>query len=383
MKVLILHNILWTHYKSVLFEEIYRKAPSGVEVMVLQIARNEISRKGMESQNTEEWKYKYHLLFDDYLENISSSAKILAVFRYIIKYKPDVINISGYGIDISITLSILLARILGIKIIISSESTVQDQSRNSLKEGIKKFLVGCADGFFCFGSLAREYMLKLGASPSQIFEDAAAIVDDKTVLKEFLKAQEEGFTHPAIQKKKNFIFVGRLIPVKNLSLLLEAYKALKTHEKAAEDWGLIILGDGEEKGQCLSYVTENNLQDIAFIPAMPWYEIPKLFTVSQTLILPSFSETWGLVVNEAMVCGLSVIVSDQCGCAPDLVRQGENGFVFPSGNAGKLIEAMTTIVKNDHLSEQMGLKSKEIIRRFSVESVAGRMVDSFTFLNRK
>lgn len=383
MKVLILHNILWTHYKSVLFEEIYRKAPSDVEVMVLQIARNEISRKGMESQNTQEWKYRYHLLFDDFLENIPPFAKILAVSKYIMKYKPDVINISGYGIDISITLSILLARILGIKIIISNESTVQDQSRSGIKEGIKKFLIGCADGFFCFGSLAREYMLKLGAKPAQIFEDAAAIVDDKSVLRAFLKAKERGFKHPLIKKEKNFIFVGRLIAVKNLPLLLKAYQYLKTNEKEAEDWGLILLGDGEEKEQCLSYVRENKLRDITFIPAMPWYEIPELFTVSQTLILPSFSETWGLVVNEAMVCGLSVIVSDQCGCAPDLVRQGENGFVFPSGDAAKLTEYMAFITKNEHQMEKMGQKSKEIIRRFSVESVAARMTESFTFLNNK
>ncbi len=378
MKILILHNILWTHYKNILFEELEEKAPADMEIMVLQIARNEISRKEMETAGLPAWKYQYHLLFDDYLENIPALSKIIAVTKYILKYKPDVINISGYGIDISITLSIIISRLLGIRIIISSESTIRDQSRNKWKERFKSFLVRMGDGFICFGSQAKDYIIQLGAKPSQIVEDAAAIVDDRRIRYEYDLALKTGFTKPQITTRKNFIFVGRLISVKNLPLLLEAYAKVKSAVPDADKWGLILVGDGEEKSRLQSVISENGISDVWFEPSMPWYEVPRMFTLSQVLILSSFSETWGLVVNEAMICGQAVIVSDQCGCATDLVEQNGNGFVFDYQNASQLAEYMSAFVQNDGLAEKMGQRSVERIRRFSVSAVAERIIKAFS-----
>jgi hypothetical protein len=69
MRVLIIHNILWTHYKSVLFEAIEKQKTDNMEICVLQIAKNDISRKNMSSPEVN-YQYSYKLLFDDFIENI-------------------------------------------------------------------------------------------------------------------------------------------------------------------------------------------------------------------------------------------------------------------------------------------------------------------------
>ena len=111
------------------------------------------------------------------------------------------------------------------------------------------------------------------------------------------------------------------------------------------------------------------------MPSTPWYDVPNYFTVSDVLVLPSKSEAWGLVVNEAMVCGLPVIVSDKCGCHLDLVK--DNGFVFESNNEESLKQAMIAMMDDENLRLAMGEKSKEIIKDFSLDEVSKRILQGF------
>jgi len=84
-------------------------------------------------------------------------------------------------------------------------------------------------------------------------------------------------------------------------------------------------------------------------------EIPKLYGISDILVLPSISETWGLVVNEAMACGCAIIVSDKCGCAKDLI-QG-NGIIVEGGSLGSLIEALRELLSSEERLNQLKQES--------------------------
>jgi len=96
-------------------------------------------------------------------------------------------------------------------------------------------------------------------------------------------------------------------------------------------------------------------------------EIPKLYGISDILVLPSISEPWGLVVNEAMACGCAIIVSDKCGCAKDLV-QG-NGIIVQGGNFDSLIEALREFLSFEERLNQMKSKSLKVIQRFRLENL--------------
>jgi glycosyltransferase involved in cell wall biosynthesis len=379
MKVLVIHNILWAHYKSVLFEALVRNSPSELEIEVVQIAKNELSRKNMDTPDFK-FDYPYRLLFDDYIENIPTFKKIYKLLSHVFYSKAQVVNVTGYAADIAITLAVFFSKLMGKKVVISNESTLADSKRNFLKELIKSITVKTADGYISFGSLSEEYLIKLGAKKTEIFEKNAAIVDDKIILESFLNNNISNFLTNEITTKFNFIFVGRLIEVKNLYVLIEQFSQLKNDCPEAIDWGLILLGDGDLKEQLMSKVKALGTKNVYFEPSQAWFNVPKYFNVSDVLILPSESETWGLVVNEAMICGLPVIVSDKCGCAVDLVDN--NGFVFESNNGLMLRDFMQKLMIDQQLRKRFGQKSKKIINKYSVEQVSNRIIKGFLALEK-
>ena len=97
-------------------------------------------------------------------------------------------------------------------------------------------------------------------------------------------------------------------------------------------------------------------------------ELPKYYAIADVFVLPSQTgETWGLVVNEAMCFGLPIIASDIIGCAPDLVRHGENGFVFPSGNKEKLSDSIQDLISNQEKRMRFGNESLKIIQGYNYD----------------
>ncbi|MCP9748269.1 glycosyltransferase [Lacihabitans sp. CS3-21] len=373
MKVLIIHNILWTHYKSVLFEAIEKQKTDKMEICVLQIAKNDISRKDMSSPEIN-YQYNYRLLFDDFIENIPTFNKVQAVLRYIWSYKPDVVNVTGWAGDLSLTLAIVFSFFLGKKVVISNESTSFDHQRSFLKELFKKVLVKMSNGFIVFGKSSRDYLLELGAKTEQFIEQKGAVVDDKKIREVFEIAKEKNYLSDVIKTSHNFIYVGRIIGVKNIPILVKAFQNIKSKIVEAENWGLIILGNGLLDKE-IEKLIEVHHKHIYKFNAVDWQSVPKYFSQSDCLVLPSNSEPWGLVVNEAMICGLGVIVSDSCGCKDDLV-QG-NGFVFKTGDQNSLENAMKSFVMDKTKLETMKSESLDIIKDFKVDEVATRIINGF------
>jgi glycosyltransferase involved in cell wall biosynthesis len=99
-------------------------------------------------------------------------------------------------------------------------------------------------------------------------------------------------------------------------------------------------------------------------------ELPSWYAAADMLVLPSDSrETWGLVVNEAMAAGLPVVVSDAAGCSPDLVREGENGFTYPCGNVGALVDRLASIAAvGPEKRNEFGNRSRDIVKQFGIEA---------------
>lgn len=371
MKILVIHNLLWAHYKSVLFEEIQKQLPASHEFHVLQIARNEISRKGMEAPDTG-YRYNYTLLFDDYIENVPKWKEITAVIRFFLKYNPDVVNVTGYSSNISTLPVIFLAWLLGKKIIMSNESTGSDERKGGLKEYIKRWAVKACSGYVVFGKSSEDYLVELGADRDKVLVKNAAVVDNEAILETCNRALGRSL-FPEIITPKNFIFIGRISPEKNVELLVKAFQSLND---PAGEWGLIIVGNGKEDENVLSQVNRKP-GNIYRYDSVSWKEVPGFFTRADCLVLPSSSEPWGLVVNEAMVCGLAAIVSEACGCADDLIRG--NGYIVKTNSLADLQSALQKIVDTPDLGA-LKSKSVEIIQNFSARKVASEYVEKVTRL---
>lgn len=365
MKILTIHNLLWAHYKNALFAELQQQANAqGIEWHFVQIARNELGRKGLESlENPYEYQYKYRLLFDEYYENISSFQIFKALITTINELKPTVINLTGFYSWIHFAI-IFYAKTKNIKIILSNDSTRGDNPAKGWKEILKRWAVRQAAGFFCFGTKATAYMQELGASNSQILARHCAVIDNQLIQKIHRETPRKNLA-------KSFIYIGRMAEEKNLSMLIEAFAELPEN-----DWELKLMGSGNKEDELKQLAKQYNLGNkIQFIEGKPWFEIPTYLAQADVLVLPSRSEPWGLVVNEAMACKMPVIVSDKCGCWYDLLPQQKEGVVFHFEDKKQLSDALSQFVKAPEKIEKMGEYAYQRIQQFSIQNAVNELLN--------
>ncbi|WP_337040911.1 glycosyltransferase family 4 protein [Emticicia sp. 17c] len=374
MRILVIHQYLWSHYKGKIYSELQKIVDKHKqdELLVLQTSINELTRAKLGPADRSIHQYNYQVLVEDYYENIPNWKRAQKMLYWVRKFKPDVVNVSGYY-EVAMNLVVFYCRLVGIKVIISVDSTEDDNPNIWWKEAIKRFVVNRAHGFFNYGSKATEYMIKFGAKPEQILLENNAVDNQKilSIYKEALPDREKKKEELGL-RPFNFIYAGRLMAIKNVANLLISFKSLGN-----KDWGLIILGDGAEEQKLKQYVADNQVEGVKFIEGQAWYNVPKYTALADVFILPSYSEPWGLVVNEAMVCSMPVIVSNKCGSAHDLVKQGENGYTFNPYDTNELTEVLRKFVEKPEQIKTFGQASKEIIKKYSPEQVAQEMYDGF------
>ena len=162
-----------------------------------------------------------------------------------------------------------------------------------------------------------------------------------------------------------FLFAGKLEHKKNPGLLLHVFTKMNDPEAH-----LIVVGNGELEEILKSEYKAN--QKIHFIPFQNQTQMPGLYSACDVFVLPSQGpgETWGLSVNEAMACGKAVLVSNKCGCATNLVKNGINGYVFESGNSQQLVDKIKLLAKDKNIIDKMGQQSLEMIKEWNFENAA-------------
>lgn len=370
MKILIIHNQLWAHYKAIIFNELQKLVDTNTdsELLVLQLALVEKSRIALGQVDLSNHRYNYQLVHDGTLEELSLKQRVLAMLKSVRTFKPDVVNLTGYY-DIASWIVLFYCRLAGIKTVLSNESTLGDHLRKGIKETIKSFIIRQFDGFFNFGTRSSEYLVTLGAKSNQLLVQRNCV--DNKRLKELYDLAKKSVIP---KKQDNFIFIGRLIPFKNLPSFMEALE--QVNAKVANPWGLIILGEGEQKTE-LKQLSTHLSYPVTFINGVSWEEIPSYLAQADVLVLPSYSEPWGLVVNEAMACGMPVMVSEKCGCAIDLVKEGVNGFTFDPTNIEAIKQGLLKIMNPNLDLNEFGQQSIHIINDYSSENVAKEMFEGF------
>ena len=161
------------------------------------------------------------------------------------------------------------------------------------------------------------------------------------------------------------LFAGKLVPKKRpLDLIAAATRA------GRPDLHVLIVGDGEMRDACTRAVSDAGIR-ATFAGFMNQTGIPSAYAAADVLVLPSDAgETWGLVVNEAMACGLPAFVSESVGCAPDLVLEGATGHRFALGDTGALATLLTAAAADPDRLRRMGERARTHVAAFSVEASA-------------
>lgn len=157
------------------------------------------------------------------------------------------------------------------------------------------------------------------------------------------------------------LFCAKLIDVKSPEILIRAVGAMKTAAHC------LLVGDGELRAGLEKLAAETAPGRVSFLGFRNQSELPALYDLCDVFVLPSRFEPWGLVVNEVMNAGRAVIASDQVGCGPDLVREGENGSIFPAGDVAALTRALERWTGDATAREAAGRRSLDIISRWGFD----------------
>jgi glycosyltransferase involved in cell wall biosynthesis len=139
---------------------------------------------------------------------------------------------------------------------------------------------------------------------------------------------------------------------------------------------ILYVGDGPLRGDCLASARRVGVP-VTCTGFLNQSMIAEAYTASDVLVLPSGSgrETWGLVVNEAMACARPAIVSEEAGCVPDLIREGETGFSYPAGDLAQLRRRIEWFLEKRDAAERLGASAREHVARFTPEAAARGVVE--------
>ena len=277
---------------------------------------------------------------------------------------PDVILCGGYSYAASWR-ALLWARSHHLPFLLWSESNLQDQRRgHTLVEYLKGKFLGKCDGFVVPGRSAFEYLRTHGVKESSIF------VAPNAVDNEFFGtiAATVRRNAAAVRRELNlpdryFLFAGRLVKEKGVFDLVSAYA--KLDENLRQQFGLVFVGDGASRRQLEERAALVSPGVVVFAGFAHRERLASYYSLAEALVLPTYSDTWGLVVNEAMACGLPVILSRAAGCGLDLVKENWNGFLIPPGGVEPLTEAMARLASQPDLLATMGAHSVDHISRYS------------------
>ena len=236
--------------------------------------------------------------------------------------------------------------------------------KNFIKNIIKRYLVTHAAGYFASGNHAAEYFKYFGADENKIYYHPFTSLHADEVLKEPLSETEKTRYKKklGVDKSKMVLTIGQFIHRKGFDVLLEAW-----NKELDESCSLVIVGGGEEENQYRQYIADHNLENVQLVGFKQKEEIFEYYKAADLFVLPTRKDIWGLVINEAMACGLPVISTNMCLGAVELIENGINGYIVPVNNSNELTEAMKKLLCVD--SSVIGIVNLQKITNYTYENV--------------
>ena len=286
---------------------------------------------------------------------------------------PEVLAVPGWSEPLALA-ALAAASRRGIPAVAMSDSKADDFPRRAIRERIKRHILSRFSAALVAGSAHRDYLVSLGFPPERIVA-GFDVVDNR----HFADGADQARAAAADLREKHnlpaayFLASARFIAKKNLDGLLDAYRR---HRDAvgAGAWDLVITGDGPLRGALETVANRHGIGGNIHMPGFANYDdLPVYYGLAGAFILPSHTDQWGLVVNEAMAAGLPVLVSTGSGCAGDLVEEGGNGFTFDPSNPAGLADLMRRMSDGSCNLTGMGEASREIIAGWDLNRFAAGM----------
>jgi glycosyltransferase involved in cell wall biosynthesis len=313
--------------------------------------------------------YPYSVEYGGFWEQRPMIKEFWKVYQRLCQIEPDEVVIEGYDFQ-GAWAAWFWAKLRRKPIIMWFESNEHDYKRHAWKELVKQvFVRGCSAGH-TYGSSSKRYLVKLGLSADRI-STGLAVVDVDLFARGCVSRLPVG-------ADRVVLFVGRFVPAKNLLFLISAFSTY-VRQQSLSRLRLFLIGEGPMENVLRESVKKFGLEErVTFRGFASQSELAGFYRASHFLVLPSTREVWGLVVNEAMASGLPVLVSEPCGCVPDLVN-ANTGWVFSPLEESALVRTLDLV---DHLDagcwQRMSIEAARVAMRYGPAEVAERVLRSLS-----
>ncbi len=371
IKILVVTNII-PPYRIPLYNYIY--LIKHFDFKVIALGEKEANRDWKIPKNKIEFNYKILPGFHKFIWSKEIAIHLnWGLWKAILKYDPDIVITSGYDM-LAYWEAFLYCKIFKKKFILWNGTTLLSSKKTrGFKSHLKQIIIRGADRYITYGTKAAEYLIHMSAPTGRIHVgiNTGDMNWFRKKVKEFNQDENiriERSKYPNIL----MLYVGRLSNNKGVFQILKALIELQD-----TDIGLLIVGSGPQGKELKQLCKDQKLKNVYFKGFQQQDSLPRFYAVADFLILPTFKEVWGLVVNEALASGLYVLCSDRAGAAYDLIKEGWNGILFDPHSIEELI---TLIRKAKEQIEDIRARrqaiSEHACQEFSIECSAKAFSDA-------
>ena len=291
------------------------------------------------------------------------------LFKQVRKWKPDVLI--GDGL-FKWTFSAIVYKLLHrTPLVVTYERTGHTERRvQRIRTLYRKLAVWSTDAMACNGRLSVEYVQTLGMPADRVTTgQMAADTEGLRLAVEAVSPEKRDALRSRLDVRGlMLLYVGGLTERKGVEPLLKAWGVVeKSHPGRAT---LVMIGDGDRRADLEKMVMQEKMACVRFIGQIPYDQLAEYYAAADAFAIPTLEDNWSVVVPEAMACGLPVLCSQYNGCWPELVREGENGWVFDPLNTEDAAAKLACLVDNEQSLASMGEASRAIVSDHTPQQAA-------------
>jgi glycosyltransferase involved in cell wall biosynthesis len=325
------------------------------------------------------WQFPYR-----YLPSVELGSSALAFPGPLLRGRaPDVLVSLYAGADF--LAGSTLARRRGARIAFWVEVTYDAWvKRRRWKEAVKSRILPRADGILTAGDDGRSFARRYGVSDDRIHH-VPHVVDFERLARgaRLAEGERDRLRAELGVRGVTFVYVGRLWAGKGLTYLLEAFGGLQARDVG--EVSLLLVGDGRDEDELRARARAQGLRNVVFCGFQGDDVLPRLYAASDVFVFPTLGDPFGMVVLEAMACGLPVVATSAAGEISGRVVEGVNGFLVAPASRGQLLERMIVLARDKDLRAAMGAASVRMVARQSPDAWAEafeRALDSILAMPR-
>lgn len=290
------------------------------------------------------------------------------IIKYLKNYRYDCIVIGIYSLPTAM-LAIEYMKLKNIPFVLNSDGGFVKKD-SKLIYYLKKRYIGAAAIYASSSKETDKYFKYYGAKETNIYRYPMTSIKEKDILTNIIEDEEKVIIKEklGIKEKTVLLSVGQFIYRKGNDVLIDAFSKIRD-----TDVGLYIVG-GKPTIEYIELVEKLCVKNIYFLDFMNKEDLKRYYLAADLFVLPTREDIWGLVINEAMACGLPIVTTNKCNSGLELIQNSKNGYLVEVDNSNELYSKIKEILEKESLND-MKLNSLMNIKKYSIEESASIYFD--------